>query len=511
MNSTLFLAVFIAYFLVLAGISRLVSRNSGTDAYYTGDRESPWPLVAYGMIGAAMSGVTFVSIPGMVSNNFMYYFQFVLGNMIGYSFIVFVLIPIYYKLKLVSIYTYLSNRFGFYSYKTGSLFFMISQSFGAALRLLLGAKVLDYALFDPLGIPFPVAVIIILVIIWFYTNKSGIKTIVWTDALQTTFLIAAAIVSIFAIQDAMNLSFSQMIDTMTSHQYFQVFDWNPKSGNNFFKQIISGILIAIAMMGLDQNMMQKTLTCKSPADAQKNALVFSFILALTQFLFLCLGVLLYIYAQNNGISLEVDENGTLLNTDNLFPMLALNNFGMAAAITFILGITAAAFSSVDSSLTALTTSFSYDFLDMKKKAPEAKRKTKNLVLLGFNIIVFAIMLGFSNSTGDIITSIFKVAGYTYGPLLGLFLLGIFTKIKIKDKFTPIVCVLAPVLTYLSSELLLHYFKFDLGFMNIFINALITIVFLILVRTKKDQNLVVNSKLKSVRHNLMEKKKAMNLV
>ncbi len=483
MNTTLFLAVFIAYFLVLTGISRLVSRKSGTDAFYTGDRESPWPLVAYGMIGAAMSGVTFVSIPGMVSNNFLYYFQFVIGNMIGYSFIVFVLIPIYYKLKLVSIYTYLSNRFGFYSYKIGSLFFILSQSFGAALRLLLGAKVLDYALFDPLGIPFHVAVVIILVIIWLYTNKSGIKTIVWTDALQTTFLITAAIVSIFAIQDAMDLSFSQTIDTMTSHKYFQIFDWDPKSGNNFFKQIIAGILIAIAMMGLDQNMMQKTLTCKSPSDAQKNALVFSFILAITQFLFLCLGVLLYIYAEHNGISLSVDENGTFLNTDDLFPMLALNNFGMAGAITFILGITAAAFSSVDSSLTALTTSFSYDFLGMEKKSAQKKKKTKKMVLLGFNLVVFAIMSAFANSTGDIITSIFKVAGYTYGPLLGLFLLGIFTKIKIRDQYTPIICVIAPILTYIINEGLIHYFNFDLGFMNIFINALITVVFLVLFRTK----------------------------
>src|SRR5690606_13258170 len=217
--------------------------------------------------------------------------------------------------------------------------------------------------------------------------------------------IVAAFVSIFAIQDAMDLSLAQTIDHMTSHEYFQVFDWDPKSGNNFFKQIISGALIAIAMMGLDQNMMQKTLTCKSQSDAQKNALVFSFILALTQFLFLCLGVLLYIYAENNGISLAVNENGTFLNTDDLFPMLALNNFGLAAAITFILGITAAAFSSVDPSSTALTTSFSYDFLDMEKKSPEAKKKTKYLVLLGFNLIVFAIMMAFSNSTGDIITSI----------------------------------------------------------------------------------------------------------
>ncbi|WP_335966358.1 sodium:solute symporter [Galbibacter sp. PAP.153] len=481
MNTTLFLAVFLGYFIILVGISYLVSKKSGADAYYTGDRQSPWPLVAYGMIGAAMSGVTFVSIPGMVSNNYLYYFQFVIGNVIGYSFIVFVLIPIYYKFKLISIYTYLSNRFGFYSYKTGSLFFIISQSFGASLRLLLAVKVLDYAMFAPLGVPFPVTVVIILALIWVYTNKSGIKTIVWTDTLQTTFLIVAAVVSIFAIKNALNFSFSETIDAVTSHKYFQVFDWDPKSGNNFFKQIISGVLIAIAMMGLDQNIMQKTLTCKSKGEAQKNALVFSFILAITQFLFLGLGVLLYIYAEKQGVSLPVNENGTFINTDDLFPKLSLNYFGIAAAITFILGITAAAFSSVDSALTALTTSFTHDFLNMEKKTPSEKKKAKNITLFGFNIIVFAIIMAFANSTGDIITSIFKVAGYTYGPLLGLFILGIFTKTNITDKLVPVICILAPVLTYILNEALIQYFRFDLGFMNIFINALITISFLIIIK------------------------------
>ncbi|EIJ39575.1 Na+/proline symporter [Galbibacter orientalis DSM 19592] len=484
MNTSLFFTIFLVYFVVLVAISYIVSRKSGADAYYTGDRQSPWPLVAYGMIGAAMSGVTFVSIPGMVSNNYLYYFQFVIGNVIGYSFIVFVLIPIYYKFKLISIYTYLSTRFGFYSYKTGSLLFIISQSFGAALRLLLAVKVLDYAMFAPIGIPFPITVLIILILIWVYTNKSGIKTIVWTDTLQTTFLIVAAIVSIFAIKNALNFSISETIDTVTSHKYFKVFDWDSKSGNNFFKQIVSGILIAIAMMGLDQNIMQKTLTCKSKSEAQKNALVFSFILAITQFLFLGLGILLYVFAENKGITLPIKE-GTFINTDDLFPKLSLNYFGIAAAITFILGITAAAFSSVDSALTALTTSFTHDFLNIDKKTPTERKKAKNLTLFGFNIIVFAIIMAFANSTGDIITSIFKVAGYTYGPLLGLFLFGIFSKVNIIDKLVPFICIIAPVLTYILNYVLIYYYSFDLGFMNIFINALITIVFLILIKPKHE--------------------------
>ncbi len=468
------------YFAVLLLISYFTSRGATDDSFYTGDRKSPWPLVAYGMIGAAISGVTFVSIPGMVSNNFFYYFQFVIGNVLGYIFIVFVLIPIYYKLKLVSIYTYLSTRFGIYSYKTGSLFFLVSQSFGAALRLLLATKVLQYALFDSYNIPFPVTVIIMLLLVWLYTNKSGIKTIVWTDTLQTTFLILAAIVAIVVVKNSLKLNVSETLTTIKEHEYFKIFNWDFNSGNYFFKQLISGILIAIAMMGLDQNIMQKTLTCKSQKDAQKNALVFSIILAITQFLFLGLGVMLYIYAEQNGIILET-ENGRFINTDKLFPILSLNYFGLFASVTFILGITAASFSSVDSALTALTTSFTYDFLDVEHKSGKEKTKIKNRVLFGFSLIIFLIIMLFSNSKGDVISTIFKVAGYTYGPLLGLFLLGIFTKVKIVDKATPITCIIAPLATYYLNYMLLASFNFDLGFMNIFVNAFLTILLLILTK------------------------------
>lgn len=484
MNSIVILLIIVSYFGVLMLISYLTSKNTGDDSFYTGDRKSPWQVVAFGMIGAVMSGVTFVSIPGMVSNNYFYYLQFVFGNIVGYVFITYVLIPIYYNLKLVSIYSYLETRFGAKTYKTGSLFFLISQSFGAALRLLLAAKILQYAVFDALNIPFYLTVIIILILIWMYTNKSGIKTIVWTDTLQTFFLLMAAIVSIFIIKDSLNLSFSETITSVVEHKYFKVFNWDFDSGSNFFKQFISGILIAVAMVGLDQNMMQKTLTCKNKKEAQRNILTFSLFLAIAQFLFLGLGVMLYLYAEKFGIQLEI-ENGKFINTDGLFPLLSLGSFGTIAAISFILGITAASFSSVDSSLTALTTSFTVDFLNVKNKSSIEKKRLKNYVLLGFSIVIFIIIMLFSESKGDVITTIFKVAGYTYGPLLGLFLLGIFTKIKIKDAAVPYICVIMPLLTFYINFIVKDKFSFDLGFMNILLNACLTILCLILIRNKND--------------------------
>lgn len=484
MNSTIILIIIAAYFGVLMLISHFVSKNTSDDSFYTGDRKSPWPIVAFGMIGAVLSGVTFVSIPGMVGNNYFYYLQFVFGNVVGYVFITYVLVPIYYDLKLVSIYTYLETRFGIRTYKTGSLFFLISQSFGAALRLLLAAKILQYAVFDAFQIPFFLTVLIILSLIWLYTNKSGIKTIVWTDTLQTFFLLMAAIVTIYIVKDSLNLSLSETITSVTNHEYFKVFDWDFNSGSNFFKQFISGILIAVAMIGLDQNMMQKTLTCKNKKEAQQNIITFSLILAVTQFLFLGLGVMLYLYAEKFGVQLEV-ENGKFINTDALFPLLSLNHFGTIASISFILGITAASFSSVDSALTALTTSFTHDFLDIQHKNSKEKKQLKNRVLFGFSVVIFIIIMLFSGSKGDVISTIFKVAGYTYGPLLGLYLFGIFTKIKINDAAVPYICILMPIVTYGLNYIFLTLFLFDLGFMNILVNGLLTILSLILV--KKNNN------------------------
>ncbi len=464
-------------------ISYFTSRNRSDESFFTGDRESPWFLVAFGMVGAALSGVTFVSVPGMVGNNNFYFFQFILGNVVGYLFITYVLIPLYYKLNLVSIYGYLNERFGVKTYKTGSFYFLLSQSFGAALRLLLAAKILQFAFFDKLNIPFYATVIIIIIMIWLYTNKSGIKTIVWTDALQTFFLILAAVVTIVMITSSLNLSFGESINEVVNHKFFKVFDWEHKSGSNFFKQFISGFLIAVAMMGLDQNMMQKSLTIKNMKDAQKNTLTFSLILAVTQFLFLGLGVLLYIYAEHNNISLSIGENGKLLDTDTLFPNLAINHLGLIAGISFLLGIIAASFSSIDSALTALTTSFTYDFLDISSKSSKEKLKLKNYVMFGFSVIIFIIIMAFSGSRGDVISTIFYVAGYTYGPLLGLFLFGMFTKMQVKDNLIPVVAVLAPILTYLLNIYFKNAFDFDFGFLNIAVNALLTVLGLLIVKKK----------------------------
>ena len=329
-------------------ISYFTSKKNSDDTFFTGDKKSPWYLVAFGMVGAGLSGVTFVSLPGMVANNNFYFYQFILGNIVGYFFIAFVLTPLYYKLQLVSIYTFLKVRFGNNTYKTGSLFFLVSQSFGAALRLMLAAKILQYAVFDYFNIPFYVTIIIILILVWLYTNKSGIKTIVWTDTMQTIFLILGASITIYTIINTLDLSITESFERITSHEYFKIFNWESDSGNNFYKQFIAGILVAIAMIGLDQNMMQKTLTCKNVWDAQKNTLTYSIILAMTQFLFMGLGVLMYVYANEMGILLPKGENGLFLNTDNLFPNLALNHRGTLAGIFFILGIIAASFSSVDS-------------------------------------------------------------------------------------------------------------------------------------------------------------------
>ena len=481
MSTVLIFSIIAAYFAAIMIISHFTSKKRSDDTFFTGDRKSPWFLVAFGMVGAALSGVTFVSLPGMVGNNSFYFFQFILGNVVGYFFITFILIPLYYKLNLVSIYAYLKERYGTATYKTGSLYFLVSQSFGASLRLLLAAKILQFAFFDRLNIPFFLTVIIILLLVWLYTHKSGIKTIVWTDTMQTFFLILAVLLSIIAIKNSMDLTLSDSITQVTQHKYFKVFDWDMKSGNNFFKQFLSGILIAIAMMGLDQNMMQKTLTCKNVRDAQKNTLTFSLILAFTQFLFLGLGIMLYMYAEANRINLPLDPNGKFLDTDSLFPNLAINYLGVLAGISFLIGIIAASFSSIDSAITALTTSFIYDFLNISGRSSEDKKNIKNKVFFGFSLIVFLIIMAFSGSRGDVISTIFKVAGYTYGPLLGLFLFGMFTDIKIKDKLVPVVCIFAPALTYMLNYWLATDYHFDFGFINIAVNALITITGLLIIK------------------------------
>src|SRR5882672_10593475 len=323
MSAILLFLIIIAYFSLLMIISRLTSRNTGDTTFFDGNRQSPWFLVAFGMIGSGISAVSLVSIPGNVGNNHLYYFQFILGTIVGYLFIAFVLTPIYYKLKLVSIYAYLKFRFGDITFKTGSLFFLVSQSFGAALRLLLSIKILQYAFFDALHIPYFITILVVLILIWLYSNKSGIKTIVWTDALQSLFLITVIVISIFTIKQSLGFTLHEMTGAIIHHPYAKFFDWDMHSGSNFFKQFISGLLITVALVGLDQSMMQKTLTVKNARDANKNVLTFSFFIAFAQTMFLGLGVLIYIYAERNGIKLA-SENGKFLDTDGLYPMLTLN-------------------------------------------------------------------------------------------------------------------------------------------------------------------------------------------
>ena len=482
MSTTVLLLIIVVYFSLLLVISRFTSRQSRDNTFFDGDRQSPWFLVAFGMIGSGISAVSLVSIPGNVGNNHLYYFQFILGSIAGYLFIAFVLLPIFYKLRVVSLYQYLESRFGPVSYKTGALFFIVSQSFGAALRLLLSVKILQYAFFDELGIPYAVTIAVVLLLIWLYTNKSGVKTIVWTDALQSLFLITVILVSIISIKNALNLSVGDMFSSIARHPYSEVFDWDPQSGSNFFKQFISGLLITVALVGLDQSMMQKTLTIKDAEGARKNVLSFSFFIAAAQTLFLGLGVLMYLYTEQKGIPL-LRENGQVLNTDGIYPDLTLHYFGKTGAIAFFIAVIASTFASIDSCITALTTSFSYDFLDFDKKSPAERKQIKNRVLLGVNLVMFIIVLAFWNSQGAIINTIFKIAGYTYGPLLGLYLTGFFTSYKVKEKWVPLACVGAALLTWGLNEFFLRQYRFDLGFMNIGLNAGLTIVFLYLLKKK----------------------------
>jgi Na+/proline symporter len=464
-------------------ISHFASRHIHDTTFFDGDRASPWFLVAFGMIGSGISAVSLVSIPGNVGNNNLYYFQFILGTIVGYLFIAFILTPIYYRLKLVSIYTYLNIRFGNVSYKTGSLFFLVSQSLGAALRLLLSIKILQYAFFDALHTPYFITIIIVLILIWLYTNKSGIKTIVWTDALQSLFLITVVVISILVIKNSLDLSLSEMTKAIVTHPNAKIFDWDIHSGSNFFKQFISGLLITVALVGLDQSMMQKTLTVKNAKDARKNVLTFSFFIAFAQTMFLALGILIYLYAERNGINL-IKQNGHFINTDELYPLLTLNYFGKIGAVAFLIGIVASTFASIDSCIAALTTAFSYDFMNIANKPSDVKKKIKTRVLIGVNIVMFLIVMAFWNSKGAIINTIFKTAGYTYGPILGLYLTGLFSKIKFREKWVPVACVSSAILTWLLNGYFVRVFNFDFGFMNIFVNAILTILFLFIIKKKE---------------------------
>jgi Na+/proline symporter len=477
MSTTILFIVLICFFGLLLGVSHITSKQVNSETFFTGNRKSPWYMVAFAMIGTTISGVTFISVPGEVGHSGWTYLQFLMGNFLGYWVIALVLIPLYYKLNLVSIYTYLDQRFGVSSYKTGSFFFLVSRTIGASFRMYLVAGVLQLAFFDALGIPFVVTVAIAIFMIWAYTFRAGIKTVIWTDSLQTTFLLASVVLTIVIISTQLNLNVGQMIKAIDVHPYSKVFDWDWRSKTNFFKQFLAGLGIVIVMNGLDQDIMQKSLTCKNRKDAQKNLYWFSLAFIITNLLFLCLGVMLYIFAQQKGI--QVPEK-----TDDFFPLLALNYFGTIAGVLFLLGIVSATYSSSDSALTALTTSFCIDFLNLDPKSPDSQSKRMK-VHVGFSFLMFLVIVLFRIINDEsVVTAVFKVAGYTYGPLLGLFAFGILTKKQVKDRYVPILGLLSPVMTYLvniNSEAWLGGYKF--GFELLLLNGLIMFVGLFVISIK----------------------------
>ena len=486
MSPVLVFIVITGYFLMLLSISYFTSRNANAQTFFTGDRQSPWYLVAFGMVGASLSGITFISVPGEVGNTQFSYFQMVLGFIPGYAFIALVLMPLYYKMNLVSIYGYLEQRFGFYAYKTGAFFFLLSRLIGASLRLFIVASVLHIAFFKAFGLPFWVTVFVAIALIWLYTFRGGIKTIVWTDTLQTLFMLSSVVISIYLIKTELGYSLGELVSTVQDSEMSKVFVWDWQPDTNFFKKFISGAFMAIVMTGLDQDMMQKNLTIKTLKGAQKNILWFTVVLVFANLLFLSLGALLYIYANKMGIAIPE-------RSDNLLPTLAVNHFDTYAGIVFLLGIIAAAYSSADSALTALTTSFCVDFLGIGRNRDEVREAAKDRidknvrtrVHLMFSVLLLIVILIFRAINDEsVIMAVYRVASYTYGPLLGLYAFGLYTKWKVKDRLIPWVAVLSPILCFIIDSNSAAWFNgFQFGFFILIVNGALTFLGLLLVRER----------------------------
>lgn len=485
MSATQILILIAAYFGLLILISYFTGKNDSNADFFKAGKKSPWYIVAFGMVGASLSGVTFISVPGWIDGSQFSYFQVVLGYMVGYFVVAFVLMPIYYKLNVTSIYEYLLQRFGVVSHKTGAFFFFISRVLGAAFRLFLVAIVLQQFVFDAWNVPFEITVVISILLIWIYTNKGGIKTIVWTDTLQTLFMILAVILSIYFINESLGWSFSEFLASNELKEYSKVLVTDSfLERSHFVKSFLGGMFITICMTGLDQDMMQKNLTCKTLKDAQKNMVSFSIVLVVVTFLFMLLGALLFIYAKKHNIAIPLMD-GTP-KTDLLFPEIALNSgLGITVAITFMLGLIAAAYSSADSALTSLTTSFCVDFLDIEKKPQEYQKSIRKKTHIAMSVMLVIVIIIFKYVlNSNVIDSLLTVAGYTYGPLLGLFAFGIFTNYKIKDKYVWVVALFSVAIVYtlgnIPSENLGGYV---VGYELLPINGLLTFIGLILIRRK----------------------------
>lgn len=455
MSPSVLLSFIIGYFLILIIVSYVTSKKSSdNDTFFIANRSSKWYLVAFGMIGTALSGVTFISVPGEVGNlagSQFRYFQFVLGNAVGYFIVAGILLPLYYRMHLISIYEVIERTLGKVSHKTAAAIFLISRVIGSAFRLYLVAIVLQRFIFDEMGVPFWLTIVICLLLIWGYTFKGGLKTIIITDTLQTVFLVASVFLSIYFICNSLNLNIPQAFDAIKESGYSKIFFTDNFVSNKFHftKQFLGGIFVTIGMFGLDQDLMQKNLSCKNIRDAQKNMLSFTFIFVIINLFFLSVGALLYIYANKEGIAVPLDAVTHQPRTDYLFPEIALNHFKGVPAIVFMLGLTAATFATTDSGLTALTTSFCIDFLNFDKKENKNNEKMvriRHYVHVLFSVIILLVILLF-NAVNDasVVSAIFKVATFTYGPLLGLFAFSLFAKKRqVLDKATPIICILAPI-------------------------------------------------------------------
>lgn len=477
------LGIIVAYFAMLMTVSYFTGRQADNAHFFLAGRESPWYIVAFGMIGATLSGVTFISIPGVVGaggvNAGFGYMQMVFGYLLGYIVIAFVLLPLYYRLQLTSIYTYLGKRFGFFAYKTGAGYFLLSRTVGASFRLYLVAIVLQKFVFDPFGIPFWVTVMVTIILIWVYTFRGGINTIIWTDTLQTVSMLTAVVLTIFAISQALETNIGGLADMVSNSEYSQVFFFEGgwKDPNNFFKQFISGALITIVMTGLDQDMMQKNLSCRNIGESQKNMITLSIVLIFVIALFLFLGASLYIYSSHVGI--EIPER-----TDQLYPTIALQHLSPVTGIMFVLGLIAAAYSSADSALTSLTTSFCVDFLNFEtsEATDEEKKRTRWKVHIAFSVLLLVVIIVFNSLNNDaVINNLFYFAGLTYGPILGLFSFGMMTKLKVRDHLVLPVCIAAPVISGIIdyyAPVLLNGFQF--GFLILLLNGMLTFLGLLAI-------------------------------
>ena len=485
MSPQLVLISILSYTALLIIVSWFTSRKTDNLTFFLGNRASPWFVVAYGMIGASISGVTFISIPGDVGATHFSYMVIVFGYLVGYFVIANILLPLYYRLNLTSIYAYLERRFGTYSYKTGSSFFLLSRLIGSSFRMFLAVNVLHIFVFGSWGMPFWATSVIFIIFIWIYTFRSGIKTIVWTDTLQTTFLIAAVMITIFVIASHMDLSVAGLFGKVFESDYSQVFYTSWRHPHFFLKDFLAGAFIAIVMTGLDQDMMQKNLSCRNLRDAKKNVYSLSFALIPVNFLFLSMGAMLYIFSASQGIA--VPER-----TDDLYPVIALNYLGPVASLFFVIGIISAAYSSADGTLTALTTAFTVDILGIERKEFRSDRDRVRFrygihLLISLAVLMVIILFEAINDA-SVISQLFTIAGYTYGPLLGLYAFGLFTRFQVKDRWVPLVAVASPLLCYFLSaydQLLLNGYNF--GFELLIINGIFTFSGLLILRRKTQTN------------------------